>query len=833
MKKNLLFLCCALTGIISQAQVTTTFNYTGAVQTYTVPCGVTSVTIQASGAQGGNASIGGTGGLGGTANGILTVSTGDILYIYVGGQNGYNGGGTGGQDGNTTFGGLPGNLAPSGGGASDVRWNGISLANRVIVAGGGGGAGSNGVWPGCQVAGPAGNGGNGGGLTGVSGTFGVGTPCNCAGGGGDGASGGTQSAGGIHGNYFGNTACFRSSWGPGGDGSVGLGGNGSLQYHNGTGGGGGGGGGYYGGGSGGNGSDTTPGGGGGSSWLGTLTSTSTTAGNRSGNGVITITASNSGSAPASPTSISGSAVICEGTTTTYSISSVVGASSYTWTVPVGTTINSGQGTTSISVTLGASSGVITVTANNCIGNSAPTSFSVTVNPLPIISITPANPTICNGINETLLASGAANYSWSSGGTTAAEIVSPTSNTTYTVTGTDANGCINTASTTVFVNQLPIVIATPNTNSVCSGFSDVITGSGALTYSWSSGGTATTETVTPTSTTTYTLTGIDANGCVGTTTFTIIANPLPTINVTASADPICVGSSSTLTANGANSFVWAPSGGTSSTEIVAPSSTATYTVTGTDANGCVNSNTITVTVNQLPIVDLGIDITQCGGSATLDAGTNGINYLWSDNSTTQTITVSTSGTYSVIVTDAFGCSNASSVNVTINANPTVTGTASSTSVCLNDGNVSLTGSPAGGTWSGPGVTGTSFAPATAGNGAQTLSYNFTDVNGCTGTATVIVMVNACTGINNFTNNSGINVFPNPSNGNLTINSNYDAKEMFIVITDLAGRVVFTNSIKNVIAGSENKINLVGVASGVYTLNISSEKFSSSEHITIEK
>jgi hypothetical protein len=269
---------------------TTVFNFTGAEQTIVVPPCAVAATITAVGAQGGNAIVGGVGGLGGVAQGDLAVTPGTVLHVFVGGQNGYNGGGPGGQTGNTTGGGLPAGLAASGGGASDVRVNGTLLTDRVIVAGGGGGAGDNGDWPTCQTAGPAGDGGAGGALAGLSGTAGVGTPCNCQGGGGAGGQGGTQVAGGGHGGYAGNTACLRSDWMAGIDGSLGQGGSGSLAFHNGTGGGGGGGGGYFGGGAGGNGSDTTPGGGGGggSSFVGALTNASTSAALRSGNGNVTI-----------------------------------------------------------------------------------------------------------------------------------------------------------------------------------------------------------------------------------------------------------------------------------------------------------------------------------------------------------------------------------------------------------------------------------------------------------------------------------------------------------------------------------------------------------------
>ena len=271
----------------------TVFSFTGGSQFFVVPPCVNQVQLRTWGAQGENALVGGaTGGLGGYAFGVLAVTPGETLHVYVGGSAGYNGGGLGGINGNDQNSSSPiGTRGGSGGGASDVRRNGTALANRVIVAAGGGGAGHNGVWQGCQVAGPGGNGGNGGGSTGSAGTAGVGTPCNCGGGGGGGGTGATQSAGGVTGSYAGSTACLRSSWGPGSDGTLGQGGNGSqTSYHNGSGGSGGGGGGYYGGGSGAVGSDTTPGGGGGggSSYTGGVTNGVTNPGVRTGNGRVVI-----------------------------------------------------------------------------------------------------------------------------------------------------------------------------------------------------------------------------------------------------------------------------------------------------------------------------------------------------------------------------------------------------------------------------------------------------------------------------------------------------------------------------------------------------------------
>ena len=230
-----------------------TFNFTGAEQIFTVPSGVTTITIKAWGAQGGMYNSDWGAGKGGYSTGTLNVTSGETLYIYVGGQGnssgsnvqvsgGFNGGGY--ARGYTS-----GAYAGSGGGASDVRSSGNALTNRVIIAGGGGGAG--GYFSDVM------NGGYGGGSTG-----GTGDPWRWY----NGGSGGTQSAGGAQGS--------NSSYDE--NGSLGQGGNQTATGGNWNGSAGGGG--YYGGGSGG---AVGAGGGGGSGYVGGVSSGSTIAGNAS------------------------------------------------------------------------------------------------------------------------------------------------------------------------------------------------------------------------------------------------------------------------------------------------------------------------------------------------------------------------------------------------------------------------------------------------------------------------------------------------------------------------------------------------------------------------
>ncbi|MCB9273926.1 MAG: HYR domain-containing protein [Lewinellaceae bacterium] len=260
-------------------QVTVTFNYTGNMQSWTVPAGVTSVTVEAWGAQG-QTNAGGNvaGGLGGYATGALAVTPGQILYIFVGGggaqstTGGYNGGGNAGYSDCATA------RAGGGGGASDVRAGGTGLSNRAIVGAGGGGAGGNRVF-GC---GRGTGGGGGAGWYGGGGGAGWPYESNTL------PTGGTQIGGGIGGT---STYWYSNN---GNAGVFGQGGNGgneiqSAQAGDGTAQPGGAGGGL----TGGNGlydvNWTGQSGAGGSSYIGGVANGSTTPGQRSGNGLVKIT----------------------------------------------------------------------------------------------------------------------------------------------------------------------------------------------------------------------------------------------------------------------------------------------------------------------------------------------------------------------------------------------------------------------------------------------------------------------------------------------------------------------------------------------------------------
>jgi F0F1-type ATP synthase assembly protein I len=173
---------------------------------------------------------------------------------------------------------------------------------------------------------------------------------------------------------------------------------------------------------------------------------------------------------------------------------------------------------------------------------------------------------------------------------------------------------------------------------------------------------------------------DAGQCADVGTLSITINALPSVNA-GSDVAICPGGSATLTASGANSYVWSPATGLSATTgasvTASPSATTTYTVTGTDGNSCSNSDDVLVTVNPLPNITTSGDVTICNGETTSLTASGATNYVWSPASGLSAVTgspvaanPSATTTYTVTGTDANNCSNTASLTVTVNPQPTI-------------------------------------------------------------------------------------------------------------------------------------------------------------------
>ena len=224
-------------------------------------------------------------------------------------------------------------------------------------------------------------------------------------------------------------------------------------------------------------------------------------------------------------------------------------------------------------------------------------------------------------------------------------------------------------TNIIINQYPIVTASAAPNdTICAGDNVTLSGNGAVNYNWSAP-VINNIPFTPGATATYTLIGSDAIGCSDTTTIEVVVNPNPVVTIAVSPnDSICQNEMVTLTASGTPTITWA--GSVVNGVPFSPSNTATYTVTGTDANGCTDTESQTVTINPLPVFNLGSDAQICDGdSLVLNAAISGATYTWQDNSTNPTYTVKQTGNYSVAV-DLNGCIATDNILVTVNPNPVI-------------------------------------------------------------------------------------------------------------------------------------------------------------------
>lgn len=420
--------------------------------------------------------------------------------------------------------------------------------------------------------------------------------------------------------------------------------------------------------------------------------------------------------------------------------------------------------------------VIIYIATDSAGNSAQCSFDVTVEDTeaPVFTSCPFNISTCDPVVNWVQPNVSDNCGVASiTSTHSSGSTFPVGTTTVVYNATDSSGNTATCSFTVTIHPLPVADAGSDV-AVCSGIGAVIggmpTASGGTspyTYSWApttglSSATVANPTATPTATTTYTVTVTDDNGCQATDEVTVTVRPLPTVSAGSNV-AICIGQSTTIGGNPSASgtvgpylFSWEPATGLSSSNaanpVATPTVTTIYTLTVTDAFGCQNSATITVTVHPLP----NATITPAGPfclndpAVTLTAATAG--GTWSGNGITNPATGAFSPaaagvgihliTYSV--TDVNGCFNSATTTITVHAMPN-SRILPAGPFCTSDAPVFLAGIPNLNphTWSGPGVNPSTgqFNPTVAGAGSHTITYTVTNANGCTDMASIVITVNA--------------------------------------------------------------------------------------------
>jgi hypothetical protein len=353
-----------------------------------------------------------------------------------------------------------------------------------------------------------------------------------------------------------------------------------------------------------------------------------------------------------------------------------GADSFTWT---GGSIGSAVVYTAPVVSTPSTFNYTVAGTNTLTGCSATSTLSILVNPSPVVtaSASPAS-TFCAGNSVTLSAYGAGNYFWSNGASSSPIVVSPASNVSYSVIGTNSLGCSAMGVVSVSVSPSPVFIPTSNSPDVCMGDSLIYTAvspSGPMSYTWTSASqtlTGNPVTAVPLVSSVYTVVGTNSLGCQGMMFLNITVFPKPSFT-TSPSSTICVGSSATLSTISGDPlfYTWEFDSNTISayTVNVSPTVTTIYTVTAKNIQSCILSKTISVTVIPSPTLSLsGLTAAICAGDTKILTVSGASTYQWQGlQGSGNTVAVSplTTQVYTVIGTAANGCTHALSFQVTVN------------------------------------------------------------------------------------------------------------------------------------------------------------------------
>lgn len=404
------------------------------------------------------------------------------------------------------------------------------------------------------------------------------------------------------------------------------------------------------------------------------------------------------------------------------------------------------------VVTNAAPGNYSVTVTDALGCQASTTINVPAAPAFDITVVGSNPTTCGVNNGTATANidqgiGPFSFMWSNGGTT--QTITGLAAGTYFVTVTNGDGCIETGNTTLVAPpEVFVTLTAPPV--LCPGSTDgtiianVSGGTAPFMFNWSTG--ANTPSISGVGPGNYSVIVTDANGCSDIANVTIQAAPAVTFVLSGTTTVCGAGNtgSATATPTGGTapfSFLWSTGATTASVNGLVE---GTYTVTVTDANGCSSSQSITIdVVDDLAVLVTGsnalcADENTGSASAFPSGGTGPYLFNWNTGATTQTISALSPGIYTVVVTDANGCTAQGSFTVMAPPNLTVSIQATDPVNCFGESNATLTATANGGTpaytyaWS-TGDTGPTIGSLPAG----TYTVTATDANGCTAMASFTV------------------------------------------------------------------------------------------------
>lgn len=516
-----------------------------------------------------------------------------------------------------------------------------------------------------------------------------------------------------------------------------------------------------------------------------------------------------------------SAVSCNGASDGGASVSIVGGTSpysYLWSNAASTASLTGVAAGTYTVTVTDNNGC-TASANVTIGE--PTAMNLIATVISNVSCNSAS----DGSASANASGGTAPYSYSWSSSSSGATVTNLTAGTYTVTATDANGCTATANVTVTdpsalssqVNTTDVNCSGANNGSVTATISG---GSAPYTYSWNNPNIAGNSSLTL-SAGTYILTVTDANGCQLIDTAVVgTLNTLPAINL-GNDTSFCIGDTIMLNAGAFSSYSWSTG---ANTPIISVNGVGSYWVQVTDANGCINRDTININSHPAMTLITNTVFETCQFDATgsasvnISGGTAPFSTLWNDNAaqTTDTAINLTNGNYMVNVIDAKGCSSQASAFVGYSfTQPTVDLGADTTRICTGG---SYTATPGAGfanyLWS-TGDTTAAITVSTAG----TYSVTATDGNGCSSSDSMVLAIDVCVGLNDHNSAVAMRYYPNPNDGNFQFSlEGFGGKNAQLTIMNLQGKIIHDEQLNNMPNTFNKQFDLSNHAKGIYLMSL---------------
>ncbi len=383
-----------------------------------------------------------------------------------------------------------------------------------------------------------------------------------------------------------------------------------------------------------------------------------------------------------------------------------------------------------------------------------------------------------------------------------------------------------------INAIPDAVITPATSPVqlCQGNTTTFTATGGGNYQWTNAagnipGAQSSTFTTGTAGTYRVVVTTPATGCSKTSDpVSVVVRPNPVVFI---GNDTAICADYTLTLNAGNptaTYLW-DNGATTQTRAV--NTAGTYYVKVTDTNTCVKTDTIHLAVNPLPVVNLGNDTAFCqGNTLVLDAGNPGAHYLWNNGTTAQTLNASTTGNYSVVVTDNHSCKGSDNINIIVKQAPSGTinaiygDTATYTFNVLNAQFVQQY------TWNfgdgSPVVTGPVVQHRYIRNGLYLVTLTLGgDCGDSLGRSVTVDVFDAGggTGIKKLDNPNDLALYPNPAKDQVTIENKNGLKLLRITAYNVLGQVVYNRSAEN---SERHRMVTTGIAPGMYTLKIETDK-----------